>query len=573
MFYITLIVFLLLPALPAHAQMMISPCVIFPNDPFCINPVVIVPALTASFNIKTILKDQPSNNWRFVPFGYNVYRGLIERLEEAGYPAYKIHIAHYDWRQSNAESASEYLKPIIEEAKQVLDSEKVDIIAHSMGGLVAREYIQSDYYEDDVDQLIMLGTPNEGASDAYIAWEGGEIPDRWDAGMRLYINLVNFALRRTRNQEDLEPPLSFRAFFPSLKDLLPVNDFVTREGNQLTTNELFTQNIFLQNLQDNIDLIVNRGVEVTTIAGRNLSTLDGVLLSSERTTEDNELERWRDGHPNPDPVQTDTTTGDQTVLLSSAHFGNNNITLDGISHVKLPEEAQEEVLTALGKNVIGSHIAYDLSDSMVGIVVMSPINPVITGPNGETLSADSNTFTDAEFLSDPDDLSGLKFLVIANPPAGDYNVELNGTDDGEYTVITSYADEDETTSTTEEGTTTLGQQDNIEFSITEDTFVAEEEHPALSLLELTAQLKEITHHDRLHGHARRLHTHVKKYIKELNKHGADHKKTQKSYKKVRKSFDRLIKELNKQIEKGKIDEVIAAQITSIINQIQLQLKI
>jgi pimeloyl-ACP methyl ester carboxylesterase len=38
----------------------------------------------------------------------------------------------------------------------------IDVIAHSMGGLVARRYIEGDDYAGGVDHLILLGTPNFG---------------------------------------------------------------------------------------------------------------------------------------------------------------------------------------------------------------------------------------------------------------------------------------------------------------------------------------------------------------------------------------------------------------------------
>ncbi len=40
---------------------------------------------------------------------------------------------------------------------------RVDIIAHSMGGLVARDYIEGPHYRGGVDRLMMLGTPNTGS--------------------------------------------------------------------------------------------------------------------------------------------------------------------------------------------------------------------------------------------------------------------------------------------------------------------------------------------------------------------------------------------------------------------------
>ena len=36
------------------------------------------------------------------------------------------------------------------------------LIGHSMGGVVSREYVQSDYYNDDVDKIITLDSPHEG---------------------------------------------------------------------------------------------------------------------------------------------------------------------------------------------------------------------------------------------------------------------------------------------------------------------------------------------------------------------------------------------------------------------------
>jgi hypothetical protein len=53
------------------------------------------------------------------------------------------------------------LKEIIDNIKEKTGKEKVIIVAHSMGGLVAREYIAL-FGEDNVDKLIMIGTPNNG---------------------------------------------------------------------------------------------------------------------------------------------------------------------------------------------------------------------------------------------------------------------------------------------------------------------------------------------------------------------------------------------------------------------------
>ena len=46
----------------------------------------------------------------------------------------------------------------------------VDILAHSMGGLVARRYVESDDYAGGVKHLVLLGTPNLGSRWATYRW-------------------------------------------------------------------------------------------------------------------------------------------------------------------------------------------------------------------------------------------------------------------------------------------------------------------------------------------------------------------------------------------------------------------
>jgi hypothetical protein len=55
------------------------------------------------------------------------------------------------------------LKEIIDFVKQKTGREKVTIIAHSMGGLVLREYV-SLFGADDLDKAILINAPNHGVS-------------------------------------------------------------------------------------------------------------------------------------------------------------------------------------------------------------------------------------------------------------------------------------------------------------------------------------------------------------------------------------------------------------------------
>ena len=52
----------------------------------------------------------------------------------------------------------------------------ISIVAHSMGGLVARHYIEGAGYRGGVERLIMLGTPNHGST-----WTGWRWATEWNA--------------------------------------------------------------------------------------------------------------------------------------------------------------------------------------------------------------------------------------------------------------------------------------------------------------------------------------------------------------------------------------------------------
>ena len=61
------------------------------------------------------------------------------------------------------------LKRAIEDAKAATNQPRVILIAHSMGGLVARAYIESDGYADDVSELFTFGTPHLGVPEDMVA--------------------------------------------------------------------------------------------------------------------------------------------------------------------------------------------------------------------------------------------------------------------------------------------------------------------------------------------------------------------------------------------------------------------
>lgn len=84
----------------------------------------------------------------------------------------------WDWRMKSDEAYKKYLRNKIDEALKKSTTGKVHIVAHSMGGLVVRAYIQSkdetDGYKGDIDKVAFVGTPHQGSCNPYYIWEGGD---------------------------------------------------------------------------------------------------------------------------------------------------------------------------------------------------------------------------------------------------------------------------------------------------------------------------------------------------------------------------------------------------------------
>ena len=145
------------------------------------------------------------DNWAiFAGVGDTGYEDLAKHLRDDGYKAYTC---PYDWRLSLQDIvANNYLQNIIDQAKNESGQDKVILICHSMGGLVARQYIQSNLYRNDVDTLLMVGTPNNGSAFTYSIFEGGQVVDKdyhlvtggtADATANIIINAYNSMVART----------------------------------------------------------------------------------------------------------------------------------------------------------------------------------------------------------------------------------------------------------------------------------------------------------------------------------------------------------------------------------------
>jgi pimeloyl-ACP methyl ester carboxylesterase len=101
----------------------------------------------------------------------------LERCQQAKQDGQKptLFVFAYDWRQSNRVSAQN-LKEYIKCVRSIHNNSRVDIIAHSMGGLVARRYLIDNPSSHHVARLITIATPFYGTARTMTVITTGKFP-------------------------------------------------------------------------------------------------------------------------------------------------------------------------------------------------------------------------------------------------------------------------------------------------------------------------------------------------------------------------------------------------------------
>lgn len=255
-------------------------------------PIVFVPGLFGSMSEKII---PGTGEWSFGLAGM-VYEPFVLLLESMGYKRNQdLFISFYDWSQPVPHSAYHYLRRAIAHAKQTTGTQKVTVIAHSMGGLVTRSYVQSDDYVGDVDQILLLCTPNAGSAPNYSYWAGGELPIE-----QLSINFVHSYMKIYIDYLTLHyPPNRLSAIhhhFKGLSNILPGkaygNYLIQADGERdfIPYGTMTEKNAFIDELNTNRTIIQERNIEVTVIAGTGEATIQYLsVLPNE------EPNQWQDG--------------------------------------------------------------------------------------------------------------------------------------------------------------------------------------------------------------------------------------------------------------------------------------
>ena len=153
--------------------------------------------------------------------GANQYGNLIQRFRDDGYQlGVDLFLFPYDWRL-DVELSSLELDSVIDEAVVNSPTGKVNIIAHSMGGLVVKDYLMREG-DSNVNKLIFAGTPHLGAPKAFNALNFGD-----DFG----IDLLIFGLDKNKAKDIAQN-------MPAVYELLPSREYVSRAGPYVKSSQV-----------------------------------------------------------------------------------------------------------------------------------------------------------------------------------------------------------------------------------------------------------------------------------------------------------------------------------------------
>lgn len=411
-------------------------------------PVILVPGMSASFNATCFWDELFCDNdqlWGWFPvLAEPFYSPLIERLKAAGYTEenHFLSIFHYDWRKPIEENVGRLIEHL-DMIKEETDKDQVDLVGHSMGGLLSRAYVQSDQYEgrEDVAHVVTLGSPHQGAAKAYPYWQAASM---YEMGTLESIASNILLLHYMKQEFNPIPVLVLRERIPSFKDILPVYGYLyNNDTNELIPEStLHHRNSFLTLLNESISTFYDR-TEVATFVGGALNTTARFYVDD--WTIWNGF-NWVDGKPNWDrQSEFYSQNGDGTVLSESGKLDEAFvIEFPSIDHGSLPGD----------NNVINAVFAYlgitvapvptpSIIPSIMALIVDGAAQVKITDPLGQTLQPPeqggpsssqtvAGTIPGAVYITVPGD--PYQVILIPDPITGDYQIDVKGISEGNFTL-------------------------------------------------------------------------------------------------------------------------------------------
>ncbi|MBI2459199.1 MAG: alpha/beta fold hydrolase, partial [Parcubacteria group bacterium] len=435
------------------------------------------------FHLNQLIMDsegRPSANSMIVPpqdiirnvLDKDFFAGLIDELKQNGYEENKnLFVFPYDWRldlnwtaNGMPYSGFDSLKDKVEKVKAQTGASKINIIAHSMGGLVAKNYIKH-YGASSVNKFIDIGTPHLGAPEALkILMYGDDLGYNFNGYSLLNLDRVKIISQN----------------FPSVYQLLPshnyfdsadpdyayyIYDLHDLDNNSITGRLNYDQSIdFMKNTGRNNYLLgfndtmhsdldnyspISDGIKTYNIIGCGRPTLGQIFVLNKEQSGGYEY-------------GLKYITGDGTVPLRSAKAlaADDSYYVRGAEHGVLPAtDGIKQIAAAILKDTIGSlplqnypavsRSSVDCSLTGTQISFHSPIELNVYDENNNHIGPNANGDIELNIAgAQYDNLDGNKFVFLpvghnyqvvgSSTATGSFNARVQTVQDGQYTQTVYY---------------------------------------------------------------------------------------------------------------------------------------
>ncbi len=384
------------------------------------DPILIIPGMMSSWNKEGILegKEHPTTPWRILPF-VSEYDGLMSTLKQLGYEEGKtLFLWPYDWRRPISELTAALDGFIRTVVKPTNPDATIQLVGHSLGGLIARSWAQKTANSPQISHLVTVGTPHEGVVQAYPAWSGGTIAE--DLNWFTFATKIALELNRRAYATDRE---TIQRLVPILRDLLPTEPYLMRQsdatiipiaGMNLKNPWLSQLNVLAPAIQD----------IHTTLRGSGLLSPDTLTVKPPNWL-DKQLGNWIDGKP----VAVNRGNGDGVIPMSRADVSSTTIDISG-SHGEIiaHKEGISRILTALEIPVQDGQITESRETKLKPGLLLFLRSPA-------TLQVQHNgiTFTDTDgILFIPDAQNGMYDIRVVGTGTGTYRLAI-----GQFTQTTN----------------------------------------------------------------------------------------------------------------------------------------
>ena len=404
-----------------------------------------------------------------IPYGAdNGYRNLIEDLKREFEPTYDVRFFSYDWRLSNTKAAGE-LNDFVKEY------DKVILVCHSMGGVVASLYM-AEYGANKVDKYISLGTPYLGTPQAVYGFETGIMNNYWWG--RLPAVVLKPLVKNMPGLYELLPNDRYfdndKYYFKNIDTGQPLsknqtNNYIKSRPwvNQTVYNNataIYDTQYSKKTLYAVYEDIIHRRVDAYVIVGKGTKTTSGLMA--------------RVSPSSPVVVPFIDKSGDGMVSFISATINSYDWNrkpyfVDGVGHDELNSDGKclqlvKNIINGMGdsknygyncEGAVSHHLSY--FDYLVSVVefygtkitLACPVDLTVNDKNGNWLGTVTPEYIDAAeghyydfYVAGEDNEIKIAFLdeksnlVLNGTGAGAMNLKIEKINAGKAVYALNYSD-------------------------------------------------------------------------------------------------------------------------------------